>query len=269
MEIKNQVSVIVPCYNQVAYISETLKSVFDQSYIHWECIIVNDGSTDSSEEVALEWINKDSRFKYFLIPNGGVSKARNFGIQKSEGQYILPLDADDKISKYFLAACIDQITLDEKITLVYAEAQLFGIRRGKWSFGPYSYTRLLHINMICCTALFKRKDFNNTIGYNENMKLGLEDWDFWLSLLNKDSKVVKVKSADFFYRIKTASRSTNLTKQTEVQMRRQIYHNHLLEYNQLLPDFISLYNENLFLKKRSLYLMFKNIAKKIIQSTQK
>lgn len=66
------VSVIVPCYNQAKYLSEALQSVLDKTYENWECIIVNDGSPDNTEEVAKQWVEKDSRFKYFYKENGGL-----------------------------------------------------------------------------------------------------------------------------------------------------------------------------------------------------
>ncbi len=91
------ISVIVPCYNQAQYLDECLQSVLDQTYQDWECIIVNDGSPDNTEEVAKKWLAKDSRFKYFYKENGGLSSARNAGIKDSIGQFIFFLDFDYKI----------------------------------------------------------------------------------------------------------------------------------------------------------------------------
>ena len=76
-----KISVIVPCYNQAQYLDECLNSVLEQTYKDWECIIVNDGSPDNTEEVAKEWVKKDSRFKYFYKNNGGVNSARNSGLK--------------------------------------------------------------------------------------------------------------------------------------------------------------------------------------------
>ena len=93
------ISIIIPCYNQVAFLPETLQSVLDQSYEHWECIIVNDGSLDNTEEVALEWCQKDSRFNYLKKENGGLSSARNAGLKIAKGEYIQFLDSDDILEK--------------------------------------------------------------------------------------------------------------------------------------------------------------------------
>ncbi|HEU4496898.1 MAG TPA: glycosyltransferase family 2 protein, partial [Flavobacterium sp.] len=91
-------SIIVPCFNQSQYLGEALQSVSEQTYTDWECIIVNDGSPDDTEEVSKEWCEKDARFKYLYKENGGLSSARNAGIAVAGGEYILPLDADDKIA---------------------------------------------------------------------------------------------------------------------------------------------------------------------------
>ena len=89
------VSIIVPCYNQAQYLPEALQSVLDQTYSDWECIIVNDGSPDDTDIVAKEWLIKDIRFKYIYKENGGLSSARNAGIEIAIGDFIQFLDADD------------------------------------------------------------------------------------------------------------------------------------------------------------------------------
>ncbi len=92
------VSIVVPCYNQAHFLDETLQSVLDQSYSNWECIIVNDGSPDNTEDIAKQWCNKDYRFTYLYKENGGLCSARNAGISISKGEFILPLDSDDIIA---------------------------------------------------------------------------------------------------------------------------------------------------------------------------
>ena len=72
------ISIIIPCYNQASHLEETLQCILQQEYANWECILVNDGSTDTSASILLSWVAKDARFRYFSIPNGGVSAARNY-----------------------------------------------------------------------------------------------------------------------------------------------------------------------------------------------
>lgn len=89
------VSIIVPIYNQEAYLRDCLNSIASQSFSDFEVICIDDGSTDSSAEIYNDFTGKDSRFTVFRKPNGGVSSARNFGLQKASGKYVLFADADD------------------------------------------------------------------------------------------------------------------------------------------------------------------------------
>ncbi len=100
--MKNLVSIIIPCYNKAVFLVETLQSVLNQTYTHWECILVDDGSTDDTAVIAKNYCKKDTRFRYFLKKNEGVSTARNFGIEKSKGDFIIFLDADDILADFSL-----------------------------------------------------------------------------------------------------------------------------------------------------------------------
>lgn len=92
-----KVSVIVPCFNQAGYLPEALGSVLGQTFADWECIIVNDGSPDDTARVAAEWVKRDARFRYIEKANGGLSSARNAGIEAARGQFVQFLDADDAL----------------------------------------------------------------------------------------------------------------------------------------------------------------------------
>lgn len=224
--MKPLISIIVPCYNQVYYLSEALQSVLDQTYTDWECIIVNDSSPDNTEEIAKEWAVKDNRFKYFLKPNSGVSDTRNFGIKQSLGTYILPLDGDDKISKTYLEEAVNVFEKYPETTIVYSNQFLFGKKNEKITLPPFQFEKMFIRNQIFNSAFFKRSDFDKTIGYNTNMAEGLEDWDFWLSILDDNSKVVKLDGFHYYYRIKDISRSTLIDREKNERLLLQIFRNH-------------------------------------------
>jgi len=119
------VSIIVPCYNQSKYIRETLNSIIYQTYKNWECIIVNDGSTDNSESVIFQTIKEDNRFKYIKTPNLGVVSARNTSIRNSSGIYIFPLDSDDTIHPNCIEYCINEFLNAPGTILVCPQAEFF------------------------------------------------------------------------------------------------------------------------------------------------
>lgn len=202
------VSIIVPCFNQAEYLSDAIDSVLSQTYNNWECIIVNDGSTDDTEQTALRYCNEDKRFKYIKQENQGLAQSRNNGIKESNGVFILPLDADDKIGEKYLELAVSRFIEHPETTLVYCKAELFGITNKLWVLPYYSFSDIIWENSIFCTAMYKRSDYNKTIGYNPNMKYGYEDWDFWLSLLNEKSIVYKIDDILFFYRQKKSSMTT-------------------------------------------------------------
>jgi len=157
------ISVIVPCYNQAQYMDECLQSVLDQTYQNWECIIVNDGSPDDTEEVALQWTEKDTRFIYLKKENGGLSSARNAGIEIAKGEWILPLDCDDKIGSQYLELASAQF--DKDYTIIYCEAEFFGDKEGKWELPVTSIKELAIQNTIFCSAFFKKLDWVLVGGY--------------------------------------------------------------------------------------------------------
>ena len=232
-----KVSIIVPCYNQAEYLGETLNSVIEQSYPNWECIIVNDGSSDNSEQIALEYCKNDNRFKYHFQSNQGPSIARNNGIAQTSGEFILPLDGDDLIGKTYIEKCVNHFESHPQTKLVYCKAQLFGAEQGAWELPDYNYESFIWYNCIFCTAMFRRDDFYKTSGYNPNMRYGLEDWDLWLSLLHEHDIVYQIPEELFFYRKRYGSRDS-IAHEHLAEMQRQIVLNHPLIYNKHTQDLI-------------------------------
>jgi glycosyltransferase involved in cell wall biosynthesis len=199
------ISIIVPCYNQAQYLDEALQSIIEQSYENWECIIVNDGSPDNTEAIALKWCEQDSRFRYAFQENSGLSSARNLGVSDAKGEYILPLDADDKIASSYVELAIESFQEDASLEVVYCKAEEFGERVGLWQLQPFSLIDLAQYNMIFCSAMYKKLDWELVGGYDVNMIYGLEDWEFWIAILKKGGNVKCLDEVGFFYRIKAES----------------------------------------------------------------
>lgn len=202
------ISVVVPCYNQAQFLDECLQSVLDQTYQNWECIIVNDGSPDHTEEVAKKWTEKDFRFKYIDKENGGLSSARNAGIEIAKGEWILPLDADDRIGNQYLDIAEKQFVKNP--TIIYCNAEFFGDKRGTWELEEFSLPKLAKTNLIFCSAFYRKDRWIEVKGYDENLIYGLEDWDFWILLLKGGGTVFKIDKVCFYYRVKSQSMIKNL-----------------------------------------------------------
>lgn len=221
-----KVSIIIPVYNSEKYLSETLKSVRKQTFTEWECVIINDGSVDNSEKVILENIKDDSRFNYIYQENTGVCIARNEAVNQSVGEYILCLDADDLISANFLEETLKVLMSDDNIKIATSSVEYFGRSKGKLEMVSYDLGTLLAANQLVVTSLFRREDFDRVGGFNQNMKEGLEDWDFWIAVLKEGGRVERAENAVFSYRLTSNSRNTNVIGEKSSRLRYQIWLNH-------------------------------------------
>lgn len=110
---ENLVSIIVPIYNVQSFLNECINSLLKQTYSNIEVLLINDGSTDKSEEICREYCKKDSRLSYFYQSNSGVSSARNKGINYSKGNYILFVDADDYVEPSFVEEMLASLKINE------------------------------------------------------------------------------------------------------------------------------------------------------------
>ncbi|AUS04134.1 glycosyltransferase family 2 protein [Pseudotamlana carrageenivorans] len=198
------VSIIVPCYNQAHYLEESLQSVLNQTYTNWECIIVNDGSPDNTDEVVLKWLALDKRFKYLEQKNGGLSNARNEGIKKAHGIYILPLDADDVIDASFLSNLAPELETNESLGIVSCYSKFFygNLNNIVNELKPIGSTsiNLLYVNQLIATSLFRKKCWEEVGGYDENMKTGFEDWEFWIAITKQGWHYKIIPDFLFYYR---------------------------------------------------------------------
>ena len=246
------VSVIVTCYNLGEYIDEAVNSVLNSTFQDFEIVIVNDGSTDEYTNNKLLNYNKP-KTKVFNIKNCGVCNARNFAVKNSNGKYILPLDADDKIAETYIEKAVEVLENDNNIKIVYCDAEKFGEETGKWELEDYSFENMLKGSLIFVTSLFRRKDYNKTIGWNPNIKQTLEDWDFWLSILENGGAAYKLPETLFYYRIRKGSRTQFLHEGNyDVWKKdlRQVYLNHLKLFSENFDDPLNLYYENLQIKEQ-------------------
>ncbi|MBE9547203.1 MAG: glycosyltransferase family 2 protein, partial [Proteobacteria bacterium] len=220
-----KVSVIIPCYNQGVYLKEAVDSVLAQTFQDFEVLVVDDGSTDVETVKILEEY-KRPKTRIIHTDNQGLSAARNNGIHEAQGDYILPLDADDKIGKGYLEDAVRILDQYPEIGIVYCEASYFGVRGGRWDLPEYSLDKIMNHNVIFCTALFRKADWEAVGGYNVNMVYGWEDWDFWLSLIHRGRKVYRIPKIYFYYRLREISMVHTMDEEQRFFMRLHACLNH-------------------------------------------
>lgn len=230
------VSVVIPCFNQGHFVDEAVDSVLAQSFADFEIIIVNDGSTDGHTNRLLESYPKE-RARVLTTTNQGLAAARNNGIAAALGTYILPLDADDRLLPGYLAKAVAELDKDPQVGIVYCRAGLFGAVETGWNLPEYSLERMLVDNIIFCSAFFRRADWLAVGGYDPGMVYGWEDYEFWLSLIERGRKVVMLPETFFLYRVASDSMVRSKEKWQKVEMFKRIYQRH----QQLFADHIEVW----------------------------
>ncbi|HET8828564.1 MAG TPA: glycosyltransferase family A protein [Pelobium sp.] len=247
MNDQPKISIIIACYNCAKYIKETLVCVLEQEYENWECIIVDDGSTDQSALVVQDYIKDKKNYIYIKQSNKGASVARNTAIKHSSGKYILPLDADDLMSKSYTKLAVEILEKDPEIKLVYCKTMLFGNKKGEFKLVDYSFERLIIQNMIVNSSVYRRADYDRTSGYDPEM-YDSEDWEFWISLLKTGGKVYKIPDFLFFYRKHKGSKNKKFNAKREA-LRQYVCRKHSDIYAYFFDNPIQIYFEHQKYKK--------------------
>lgn len=139
------VSIIIPCYNSAKYLRDTIQSILWQTHTNWECILIDDGSTDNSSAIYREFVNKDKRFRYYKQNNSGPTVARNYGIDLSFGSYIQFLDSDDIILPKRLEHCLNVFNKYADVDVVYSDYMTFESSQG--------YSRILPAKLPYADAI--------------------------------------------------------------------------------------------------------------------
>nr|WP_315145905.1 glycosyltransferase family 2 protein [uncultured Flavobacterium sp.] len=183
-------TVIIPLYNKENFIENTLISVLNQSFNDFEVLIINDGSTDKSEEKVLKF--KDSRIKYFHKENGGVSTARNFGIEKASSNYITFIDADDYWYPNFIEEMNNAISRFPKLKVFTAAIEVETskkvfpssysiVKTGDYEIVNYFEASTKESVIWTSCAVFHKSVFEKTGNFDINLKSG-EDTDMWIRI---------------------------------------------------------------------------------------
>lgn len=224
---KPLVSIVIPCYEQANFLPEAVESIVAQTFEDWELIIVNDGSTDDTSGVAGRLIEKYSTKNICLLEkeNGGLADARNTGIAAARGKYILPLDADDKISADYLAEAVAILEDRPEYAIVYVDEQNFGNASHIHRKGLVSLENQLRSNIHDYCSLFRKELWERIGGYSPAMFLGGEDWNFWITAAKMGLQSYHLAKPYFWYRNRVNSMvAETLAKLDEVKAHIVLHH---------------------------------------------
>jgi glycosyltransferase involved in cell wall biosynthesis len=237
------VSIIIPTYNRAHLIGETLDSVVAQTYENWECIVVDDGSTDSTEEVVAEYANRDSRFQYHRRPSDrgkGANSCRNYGFKKCKGEYVNWLDSDDIIDSNKIEMQITQLLKHDLATIAICRWGFFTSNLEdadmETEFKVYKNFDTIvdfidalalsggflpsHAYLISRDLVFQAGNWMESLVINQ-------DAEFFARIFVKAGKVVFINNSNVYYRKNIEDNVSNLA--TDLKMNHAILSWQLIE----------------------------------------
>jgi glycosyltransferase involved in cell wall biosynthesis len=200
------ISVIMPCYNQARFLPDAVASLQAQVYPHWECIIVNDGSSDDTAQVGARLAAVDSRVRLISQKNRGPSAARNRGLDEARGQLVHFLDGDDYILPGMYEKMTEVFQTRSDVAAVYSGFQFVTAERAVLKSFPvlpesaHVFHDLLERNPWPCHAIMVRKATVDSVGRFDEALKGPEDWDLWLRVASTGGKFIPVNGESACYR---------------------------------------------------------------------
>ena len=203
---EGKVSIVIPCFNHGAMLREALASLEEvRNENLLEVIIVDDGSSDAETIRILKEV-AEAGYNVVSQPNGGLGAARNAGIRRAKGEFILPLDSDNRLRRVYLEQGVSLLKENPSLGVVYADAEYFGEKTGRWQVQEFDLLSLIRMNFIDACALYRKALWEGVGGYDEQMPwMGLEDWDFWLRVACHGGSFFHLPAVGFDYRVRSDS----------------------------------------------------------------
>ena len=282
-----RVSILLATFNRMHFIREMLDSVLVQTFKDWECLIIDDGSTDGTEEFVDFFVKKDSRFKYFNRPDShkkGLSGSRNYGLELARGDYIIFFDDDDIAHPQNLEICLNQLNYSSHFFCHYKkksfsenlseleQLQTQKINHFKITFENVEDVITNKIPMASCTVMWKKECFNN-IKFDESLQYA-EEWECYTRIIMEGHQGIGIDAVLYYNRKHSKSNTGEfwnddpIRKDSKIRAVKLVAEN--LKQKNLLSNSLTRYfiQTGIFLKEKSvvdhvLHLSKANFNKKI------
>lgn len=247
-----KVSIIIPCYNDVQYISRAVKSALGQTYSNTEIIVIDDGSDEETKRI-LKKI-EPSIDKLITQENTGVVMARNRAIHDAKGEYILTLDSDDFFEPSFLEKGVAILDQKEKVGMVTCWV---AIRDDQWEKikvakpSGSDASRGIFYNSATGSILFRKLCWVEVDGYDENLWMGNEDWEFNIAITKNGWRIEVIPEVLFNYQQKKKSRNST-AKGYQKQIREYTFKKHQDLLVQNIENSIDYFLEEIDLRERQI-----------------
>lgn len=200
-----KISIIVPVYKVEQYLPKCVDSILAQTYQDWELLLIDDGSPDKSGKICDEYAQKDERIRVFHKENGGVSSARNLGLDYAEGDYVMFVDSDDWISNECLQVCFDEIKKDKLDALQFGfisvtdDLEIPRVKIATLLLNGEKYIQTNNFNVCVWGGIYKRVIIEEyKLRFPKELKLA-EDQIFVLSFIRKAVRIKYLDHAMYYY----------------------------------------------------------------------
>lgn len=241
MNIKSNVSVVIPCFNDSEFVEQAIDSILSQTYKCHEIIVVDDGSNKETKDVLKSISSKIT--KLITQENQGQSTARNVGIRESKGEYVLVLDSDDYFESTFIEKAV--LALQEtniKIVACYIVRYMNAIKIDEYHHQGGDLSVIILNNQATGSVMFRKEDFTKVGGYDESMRQGFEDWEFYIRVLKSGGLFYIIPEPLFNYNMRVYS-TTSRANLIKYELLHYIYLKHrdiYLLYFDVFIEFILL-----------------------------
>lgn len=270
-----KVSVVITCFNDGQYIEQAVASILSQTLQPDEILIVDDGSEYQTKKIITKLKNK--KIQIITQKNQGLPTARNNGIAQAKGRYILPLDADDFFEPTFIEKAVKILDSNETIGIVSCGFRWFNeespeLRRIYTSNATLE--DFLFANKCLSGSMFRKICWSKVGGYDESMKLGYEDWEFWISITSHGWKMEAIPEILYNYRRKEKSMFKKAKSSYDLSIRKYIFIKHkdlyALHIDKTLMYFFSLLESKSIKKEEmGLFAKMKRFVSYVMKSIKK
>jgi glycosyltransferase involved in cell wall biosynthesis len=235
-----KVSVIIPCFNMGQYLDAAVDSVFAQTMQNFEIVIVDDGSTDPATVQLLSNYQRPNA-RVLVTKHQGLAAARNHAIEHATGEYLCALDSDDKLHPAYFERATSLLDGDPALTFVSSWVQMFGTSDALWKQNFCDLPTLLAECTVMTAALVRANAVRSVGGYDTQMRdQGDEDWDLWISLVERGYRGTIIPEVLFYYRRRPGSMcEVCTTGETHLRLVQYIMEKHKENYQKHLPTVLN------------------------------
>lgn len=264
MRVKDKIliSAVIPCYNDGAYIEDAVKSVKLQTHSPIEIIVVDDGSSISTKNVLA---NLESEIDHLIVQeNSGQSKARNMGIARAKGEFILVLDSDDYFEPTFCDKAIQAFQEGREVKIISSHTKLHFPDGSFQLYKPKGgdLKKFLFGNHSTGSCMIRKSSWLEVGGYDETMRTGFEDWEFYIRILAEGGTAFSINDVLLNYRKRNDS-TTAIANENKYDLLNYIFLKHKSIYTQYYDETISFFLEKVKREEEGKLKGFKRIEYRI------